>query len=499
MAQTLHGLNLYPDGGLRLREVLAAQFDLKVENVIAGSGSEGIMSSIIRAFLCDEDEVLTTEAAFIGFQVLARSRGVKYRTVPYRDWHYDLPALAAQINEHTKIIYLANPNNPTGTIFTRQQFDDFYRHVPERVLIILDEAYFEYAQDNPRYPDSMHYRYDNVITLRTFSKVYGLAGARIGYGFAHEELIRNLLKVKLPFEPSTPAQAAGIAALADKEFLHRSLELNARGLRYLSDGFRDMGLPLAPSEANFMMTRHGRRAGSHEQYSKNCCRKGWWCVRSRRSACRTACGFPPEQTKTTVFASKHSGGVMQALEHPTQVEKDFLPLNGTDHVEFYVGNARQAAYYYRAAFGFRLAAYRGPETGTRESASYVLVQNKIRLVLHHAALARAPRRGSRALAWRRRPRRSSLGGRRRIGVARDHAAAAPAASANPRRCATTMARRASRPSPPTATPSTLSSNAAITTALSCRASCRGSRRHASRGPSGCSTSTTWWAMSVGAR
>ena len=111
---------------------------------------------------------------------------------------------------NTKIIYLANPNNPTGTIFTRHQFDEFYKHVPERVLIILDEAYFEYAKDNPRYPDSMHYRYDNVITLRTFSKIYGLAGVRIGYGFAHEELIRNLLKVKLPFEPSTPAQAAGI-------------------------------------------------------------------------------------------------------------------------------------------------------------------------------------------------------------------------------------------------------------------------------------------------
>ena len=188
------------------------------------------MANIIRTFLCDEDEVLTTEAAFIGFQVLARSRGVKYRTVPYNDWRYDLPALAAAINEHTKIIYLANPNNPTGTIFTRQEFDAFYKHVPERVLIILDEAYFEYAKDNPRYPDSMHYRYDNVITLRTFSKVYGLAGVRIGYGFAHEELIRNVLKVKLPFEPSTLAQAAAIGALADKEFVHRSLELNARAL-----------------------------------------------------------------------------------------------------------------------------------------------------------------------------------------------------------------------------------------------------------------------------
>ena len=253
MKRAMDGLNLYPDGGLQLRQVLAEQFELKLENVIAGSGSEGIMSTIIRAFLCDEDEVLTTEAAFIGFQVLAKSRGVKYRTVPYRDWHYDLPALAAAINANTKIIYLANPNNPTGTIFTKHQFDEFYKHVPERVLIILDEAYFEYAKDNPKYPDSMHYRYDNVITLRTFSKIYGLAGARIGYGFAHEELIRNLLKVKLPFEPSTPAQAAGIAALSDKEFLHRSLELNARGLRYLTAGLEDLGLTAVPSQANFVM------------------------------------------------------------------------------------------------------------------------------------------------------------------------------------------------------------------------------------------------------
>ena len=253
LGKSLADLHLYPNGGLGLRRVLAREFDLKVENVIAGSGSEGIMSNIIRTFLCDEDVVLTTEAAFIGFQVLARSRGVRYRTVPYRDWHYDLEALAAAINENTKIIYLANPNNPTGTIFTKQQFDAFYRHVPERVLIILDEAYFEYAKDNPRYPDSMHYRYDNVITLRTFSKVYGLAGARIGYGFAHQDLIANLLKVKLPFEPSTPAQAAGIAALADKEFLHRSLELNARGLRFLTESLGEIGLRVVPSEANFVM------------------------------------------------------------------------------------------------------------------------------------------------------------------------------------------------------------------------------------------------------
>ena len=148
--------------------------------------------------------------------------------------------------------------------------------MPERVLIILDEAYFEYAKDNPRYPDSMHYRYDNVITLRTFSKIYGLAGVRIGYGFAHEELIRNLLKVKLPFEPSTPAQAAGIGALADKEFLHRSLELNARGLRYLTEGLAATGLDGGAVGGEFRDDRAAHRSRRRRAFLRSCCRRAWW-------------------------------------------------------------------------------------------------------------------------------------------------------------------------------------------------------------------------------
>ena len=248
------GLNVYPAAGRELRERLAAEYETKPENVIAGNGSESIIANIVRTFLCDEDEVLTTEAAFIGFQLVAQSRGVRYRTVPYRGWAYDLPAMAAAINENTKIIYLANPNNPTGTIFTRQEFEDFYTYVPERALIILDEAYFEYAKDIGRYPDSLHYRHDNVITLRTFSKVYGLAGVRIGYGFAHEELIRNLLKVKLPFEPGALAEAAGIGALNDREFLHRSLEVNYRAMRVLTAGFDALNIQYVPSHANFVLT-----------------------------------------------------------------------------------------------------------------------------------------------------------------------------------------------------------------------------------------------------
>lgn len=244
------GLSRYGDGGLAVRVALAERFATHPKNVIAASGSESLLSSIVRTFLGDDDEVLTTEAAFIGFQVMARSRGVAYREVPYRHYRYDLSGLADAITPRTKIIYLANPNNPTGTIFTRREFDAFYPRVPERVLIILDEAYFEYAQyaAAEEYPDSLRYRYDNVITLRTFSKAYGLAGIRIGYGLAHEQLITQLLKIKLPFEPSGVAQAAAIAALGDAGFLERTLELNARSLRMLSDG-----LPAIPSYANFVM------------------------------------------------------------------------------------------------------------------------------------------------------------------------------------------------------------------------------------------------------
>ncbi len=243
----------YPDGGLLLRRKLAERFDVKLENVIAGAGSEGIIANIVRTFLADTDELLTTEAAFLGFQVLARNRGVPYRTVPYKNWRYDLPAIADAVNERTKVIYLANPNNPTGTYFTRHEFDAFYSRIPQRVLVILDEAYFEFAESRPDYPDSMHYRYDNVITLRTFSKAYGLAAARVGYGFAHEDLISLLLKVKLPFEPAGPSAAAALGALEDEAFMRFSVEKNEEGLAYVLRECAAMGIDCVPSAANFFM------------------------------------------------------------------------------------------------------------------------------------------------------------------------------------------------------------------------------------------------------
>ncbi|RTZ72356.1 MAG: histidinol-phosphate transaminase, partial [Candidatus Neomarinimicrobiota bacterium] len=196
MRQAMEKIHRYPDAsGYILRKKLAKKYDVKTDNVVLGAGSEGIMSTIIRTFLLSDDEIISAKNSFIGFRVLANTSGKKIHWIPMKDYRYDLNAMAEQINDYTKLIYIANPDNPMGTYITREEFDSFYQHVPERVLIILDEAYFEFSQSTSDYPDSMTYRYNNVITLRTFSKAYGLAGARIGYGFAHEELIGNLLKV----------------------------------------------------------------------------------------------------------------------------------------------------------------------------------------------------------------------------------------------------------------------------------------------------------------
>ena len=245
--------NRYPDSsGYKLRAMLADKFKLNIKNVILGNGSEGIMSAIIRTFLNETDELISAEDSFIGFRVLANASGRKINWVKMKNYKYDLESISNYINEHTKIIYLANPDNPTGTYFSRNDFEKFMKVVPERVLVILDEAYFEYADHIENYPDSMSYRFDNVITLRTFSKCYGLAGFRVGYGFAHHELIESLMKVKLPFEPSIPAQEAALGAILDTNHLNKTLELNIDGMDYITKAFNDFNVSYIPSIANFV-------------------------------------------------------------------------------------------------------------------------------------------------------------------------------------------------------------------------------------------------------
>ena len=243
----------YPDAAaLSLREKLASQFDVKLENVTVGAGSEGIMSAIMRTFLRMGDEIIAADNSFIGFRVLANASGMRVNWVPLRRFRHDLVAMTSLINDYTKIIYLANPDNPTGTYFTKDEFDAFMNAVPSRVLVILDEAYFEYAKHVHDYPDSMHYRYDNVITLRTFSKAHGLAGFRVGYGFAHENLITNLLKVKLPFEPSWPAQVAAMAAVDDIDYVESTISHCREGMEKMITTFNQMDLDMIPSVANFI-------------------------------------------------------------------------------------------------------------------------------------------------------------------------------------------------------------------------------------------------------
>ena len=253
--KSLKKLHRYPDAsGYNLRNKLAKAFNIKMENVILGAGSEGIMSTIIRTFLMGNDELISASNSFIGFRVLANASGKKVHWVPMKNYRYDLKSMLNELNNQTKIIYIANPDNPMGTYITKEEFDAFYSDIPERVLIILDEAYFEYAQSKENYPDSMNYRYDNVITLRTFSKAYGLAGLRIGYGFAHDRLINNLMKVKEPFEPSLIAMVAGIAAMGDKDFLHKTLMLNRVGYKFLESNLSKLNIITIPSVTNFITT-----------------------------------------------------------------------------------------------------------------------------------------------------------------------------------------------------------------------------------------------------
>ncbi len=245
----------YPDPTVgALRDRIASKLNVKRGNVIAASGSEGVMSLVMRAFFHDHEEALTAAATFIGFVVLVNARGVRLRQIPLTaDHRFDLQALADAITPETKIIYLANPNNPTGTYFNRTEFESFMARVPAHVLVLLDEAYVEYTDGLDDFPDSLQYRLDNVITLRTFSKAYGLAGLRVGYGIGQEDLIANLIKVKLPFEPSSPAQAAALAAIDDEDFLSESLEIVRLGKQRLYDFLNNQQVKYVKSVANSVM------------------------------------------------------------------------------------------------------------------------------------------------------------------------------------------------------------------------------------------------------
>ncbi|MBZ0265000.1 histidinol-phosphate transaminase [bacterium] len=251
--KAIKGLAIYPDGGLALRQKIAERFSIDIECVAVGSGSEAVLSAAMRAYLQPGDEVVTAEGTFIGFYVLANALNQAVVTVPLRNYTFDLPQIQKAITEKTKLVYLANPNNPTGTAFTHEELLRFLEELPPRILVILDEAYFEYACDWNAYPDSLSLDHPQILILRTFSKAYGLAGVRIGYGIAQPDIIENIIKVKLPFEPTSLSQAAGIGALEDQNFLTETIEMNRDGKSRLEQCLETLNLPYAKSVANFIL------------------------------------------------------------------------------------------------------------------------------------------------------------------------------------------------------------------------------------------------------
>jgi histidinol-phosphate aminotransferase len=254
-------LNRYPDGGAyRLRAALAERFDLAFEEVVVGAGSDGLVDCLSQASLDPGDEIVCGWPSFPSYAIDARKLGGVPRTVPLQDDRYDLDAMLEAIGPRTKIVYVCLPNNPTGTSNTTAELDAYFDRVPDHVVTVLDQAYAEYIED-PDYPDGVE-RYlkqgRRVIVLRTFSKIFGLAGLRVGYGLAPAALVTAIGKTRRAFDITTPAQEAALASLDAPEELVRRRTVNATGRQELERILREHGLePAGPAVANFVFAEVG--------------------------------------------------------------------------------------------------------------------------------------------------------------------------------------------------------------------------------------------------
>jgi histidinol-phosphate aminotransferase len=253
-------LNRYPDGGAyRLRAALAARFDLRFEEVAPGAGSDGLVDCLNQAMLEPGDEIVCGWPSFPSYVIDARKVGAVPRTVPLRDGRYDLDAMLEAVGPRTKIAYLCLPNNPTGTTNTRADLDAWFERAPDHVLTVLDQAYFEYIED-PDYPNGLDdlKAGRRVVVLRTFSKIYGLAGLRVGYALAPEAVVTAIGKVRRAFDITTPAQEAALASLDSPEELERRRRANDEARPQLEAILREHGLdPVGPAVANFLFVELG--------------------------------------------------------------------------------------------------------------------------------------------------------------------------------------------------------------------------------------------------
>ena len=252
--QNLGDLHRYTNpSAYELVHAIAEKINRNPEQIVTCAGSDSLLQYIVTAFSSEKEEIVTSEGTFIGWYINANKYGRKSHYIPLKNYAFDLDAISSAVTYKTKIIYLANPNNPTGTMFTKKDFDRFIENVPDNVLIILDEAYTVYAASNRDYPNGLEYDLENLIVLRTLSKAYGLAGLRVGFAVAREYLIKEMYKVKLPFEPNHLAQAAAIAALDDEEFLVKTIRQNEYSLGLMKSKFDKLGIKYVPTYANFLL------------------------------------------------------------------------------------------------------------------------------------------------------------------------------------------------------------------------------------------------------
>ena len=259
MQKVLANLNLYPDGNaFYLKQKLAEKLNLPPANLILGNGSNEIIEFVGHAYLAPGADAVVSQYCFAVYPLVTKLFGASLVSVPAKNYGHDLPAMLSAITPKTRVVFVANPNNPTGTVVPGKELEEFVRKIPPHALLVLDEAYIEFL-DSPAdcLPLIREGTQANLLLMRTFSKIFGLAGLRLGYGIAHPELVAVLEKARQPFNINSIAQAGALAALDDAAHIRRTRENNARGLQFFARAFRKMKLEFLPSSANFILVRVG--------------------------------------------------------------------------------------------------------------------------------------------------------------------------------------------------------------------------------------------------
>ncbi len=262
MRAALDEVARYPDGnGFELRMALAKMYGVAAERIVLGNGSNDVLEMAAHAFLAPGASAVYSQHAFAVYPLATQATGAAGIEVPAREFGHDLDAMARAVRGDTRVVFVANPNNPTGTWLARDAMHAFLRRVPADVLLVLDEAYYEYLDPGLR-GNNLEWleQFPNLVISRTFSKAYGLAGLRVGFAFAHPQVADLMNRVRQPFNVSSIAQSAAVAALADQEFVHKSRALNAQGMQALTNGFKRLGLSWIPSYANFVSFKVPRAA-----------------------------------------------------------------------------------------------------------------------------------------------------------------------------------------------------------------------------------------------